>query len=160
MKYQIYTTSSPLPWIEHYNAERNTWLVRWQGKQADEIVEVIVEGEPTPERIKHEVIEWHNQQIDQRILSGFRFEGKVVWLCRENQFNYKVAYDLAVQTKGASLPVTFKFGTSEEPVYRTFETLPDLQAFYMASVQYVQSVLSEGWQTKDQIDWSVYENRL
>ena len=38
-----------------------------------------------------------------------------VWLSSENQFNYKAAYDLAVQTGGATLPVTFKFGTDEVP---------------------------------------------
>ena len=28
-----------------------------------------------------------------------------IWLSSENQFNYKVAYDLALQTNGANLPI-------------------------------------------------------
>jgi hypothetical protein len=38
-----------------------------------------------------------------------------VWLSTENQFNYKAAFDLATQTGGKSLPVTFKFGSTNNP---------------------------------------------
>ena len=38
------------------------------------------------------------------------WNNKRIWLSSENQFNYKVAYDLALQTNGANLPIIFKFG--------------------------------------------------
>ena len=48
-----------------------------------------------------------------------------VWLTMEDQFNYKAAYDIAVQSNGKLLP-TFKFGTTENPIYHKFEDLEDL----------------------------------
>jgi len=79
-----------------------------------------------------------------------------IWLSTENQFNYKAAYDCARDTAGQSLPVKFKFGTDEEPVYYTFTTFEELQEFYMTSLQFVQQVLDEGWAEKDGLDLSVF----
>ena len=77
----------------------------------------------------------------------------------ENQFNYKAAYDLAVQTNGASLPVTFKFGDSS-PVYHTFNTLEEISDFYTSALSYVNNMLADGWAKKDSLDWSEYERLL
>ena len=41
-----------------------------------------------------------NDERDEKIVSGFVWRDMQVWLSSENQFNYKAAYDLAVQTKG------------------------------------------------------------
>ena len=81
-----------------------------------------------------------------------------MWLSQENQYNYKAAYDLAVQTEGKTLPVTFKFGTDEEPVYRTFETLEEIADFYTKTVAFIQGVLADGWKKKDAIDLSLYDS--
>ena len=75
----------------------------------------------------------------------------------ENQFNYKAAYDLAVQTGGQNLPVTFKLGADDEPYYRTFETVSDLQDFYVKAMKHIQDALSEGWKKKDALDLALYE---
>ena len=83
-----------------------------------------------------------------------------VWLSSENQFNYKAAYDLAVMSQGNSLPSTFKFGTTENPVYYTFSTLDDISDFYLSAMAYINRCLTEGWKQKDSIDWSVYEEAL
>lgn len=112
----------------------------------------------TLEYIKNIILDWYNKQIDNKILSGFVWNEMPVWLSSENQFNYKAAYDLAVQTNGASLPVTFKFGTPDNPVYHTFETLENFTNFYTSAINYINQTLAEGWQKKDSIDWSVYEN--
>ena len=104
---------------------------------------------PTEDEIKDTVIVWYNEQIDTNILSGFIYEDSVVWLSTENQFNYKAAYDLAVQTEGKSLPVMFKLGSEEEPVYKTFETLDVLADFYTRAMSHVQSTLQNGWKSKD-----------
>ena len=68
-------------------------------------------GKPSREIIRTVILGWYNEEIDREILSGFVYEGMPVWLSSENQFNYKAAHDLAVQNGGATLPVTFKFGT-------------------------------------------------
>jgi hypothetical protein len=106
-----------------------------------------------------------NAQTDEKIISGFVWtptaggDPKPVWLSTENQFNFKSAYDLAVQKNGATLPVTFKMGEDEEgkPVYHTFETMEDADDFYIKAVAYINQTLAEGWAEKDSIDWEPYE---
>lgn len=117
---------------------------------------------PTYEYVQNLILQWYNEQVDRKILEGFKWtnaEGEEmgVWLSSENQFNYKAAYDLAVQTQGQSLPVQFKFGTTKTPVYHTFETLEDLTNFYVSAMTYINQTLAEGWRLKDSIDWSVYD---
>ena len=64
---------------------------------------------PTLERVKDMILSYYNSKIDEKILSGMEWNGMKVWLSSENQFNYKAAYDIAVQTNGGNLPVVFKF---------------------------------------------------
>jgi hypothetical protein len=71
--------------------------------------------------------DYYNKQTDYKIVSGFKWKEKPVWLSSENQFNFKAAYDLAKQTDGANLPVMFKIGEENgDPVYYTFETIEEL----------------------------------
>lgn len=123
----------------------------------------IVEYKPSFEEIKEMVLGAVNAEVDRTILTGFVWtdgEGNEypVWLSTENQFNYKSAFDLAVQTGGAMLPVTFKFGTVDEPVYHEFTTLEELQDFYIRAIQFIQATYQAGWAEKDSIDWSDYEH--
>ena len=67
------------------------------------------------------------------------------------------AYDLAVQTNGKNLPVTFKFGTDNVPYYKTFDTVADLQDFYVKAMKHIQNALSEGWMKKGALDLALYE---
>ena len=117
-------------------------------------------GKPTMTQIRGLVLDWYNRQVDNKILDGFEWKGMPVWLSSENQFNYKAAYDLAVQTGGSNLPVTFKFGTTEDPLYHTFDSIEDLSGFYIGAMSYINARLNEGWKAKDAIDWSVYETAL
>ena len=114
------------------------------------------EYKPTLEEIKEIIIAQVNRNVEEKILCGLMWRDMPIWLSTENQFNYKAAYDLAVQTGGQSLPVKFKFGTDEAPVYYTFTTLEELQEFFMTSLAFVQQVLDEGWQEKDNLDLSVF----
>ena len=50
--------------------------------------------------VYEKVYDWYNKQTDEKILSGFVWKGMKVWLSAENQFNYKAAFDLAMQTAG------------------------------------------------------------
>lgn len=112
---------------------------------------------PTVEYLKSFIFDWYNKQIDEKILSGFVWNNMSVWLSTENQFNYKAAYDLAIQTQGQSLPVTFKFGTTTEPVYYTFNNIEEFTQFYVTAMTYINNTLAEGWAKKDAIDWTAYE---
>lgn len=139
--------------IECVSPARNKWRVRWDVQEHEDGSADYMEAEfahkPTDEEIKAAVIGWYNQQTDQTILSGFEYEGDHVWLSSENQFNYKAAYDLAVQSNGTTLPVKFKFGTDEQPKYRVFERLEELADFYTKAMRFIQDTLDAGWQKKD-----------
>lgn len=151
--------------IECVNPKKDKWRIRWDVQEHEDdsadYMEEEFDHKPTDEEIKAIVIVWYNRQTDQAILSGFEYEGNLVWLSSENQFNYKAAYDLAVQTSGATLPVTFKFGTDEQPVYRVFDTLEELTDFYVSAIRYVQETLEAGWKRKNAFDLELYKlNKL
>lgn len=61
--------------------------------------------QPTIEEVKNIITEYYNHITNQKILTGFSFQGNAVRLSTENQFNYKTAYELAVQTNGATLRI-------------------------------------------------------
>ena len=119
----------------------------------------------TFQMVKDAIIADINARTDEKIVGGLVWTPQAggnpipVWLSTENQFNFKSAYDLAVQKQGATLPVTFKMGEDEEgnPVYHTFETMEDADDFYLQAVAYINTTLSAGWSEKDSIDWTPYE---
>lgn len=156
--------SSSIPTLlENINPISDKWAIRWNVTEDPNnegnftYNEVIFDHKPSLDKIKSTILEYYNSLCDSEIISGFSFEGAAVWLSSENQFNYKAIYDLAFQTQGASLPVEFKFGTMEEPVYRVFTNIEELQQFYISSIQYVRIVLNKYWDLKDNIDWTKYE---
>lgn len=136
---------------EQYDDKNSTWYEVYFNKNQYPVV--------TLEDIKEAILADINSQTDEKILAGFVWEEKPVWLSSENQFNFKAAYDLAVQTKGKSLPVKFKLGENEEgePVYHTFEDMVEFTDFYTSAIAYINYCLNEGWVRKDSIDWTVYE---
>lgn len=147
---------------------RGFWRIRWAVNSTTETIndetrtnyeymEKEFNYKPSVDEIKELVLTWHNNEIDTKIISGFTWKDMPIWLSAENQFNYKAAFDLAIQTNGQNLPITFKFGTTENPIYYTFTDLGDIQDFYTSSVSYINSTLAEGWQTKDSIDFTVYK---
>nr|DAO18633.1 MAG TPA: protein of unknown function (DUF4376) [Caudoviricetes sp.] len=146
--------------LECTNPVKDKWRVRWDVQAREDGSASYMEEEfghkPTDEEIRSTVMAWYNSRTDATILSGFQYDDMPVWLSGENQFNYKSAYDLAVQTGGATLPVTFKFGTDTQPIYRTFETLEQLTDFYTKAMSHIQSTLADGWKKKDAFDLEGY----
>lgn len=147
--------------LECTNPAKGKWRVRWDVEGKGDGSATYMEEEfchkPCGDEIRSLVNGWYNERTGRRILCGFEYEGLPVWLSVENQLNYKAAYDLAVQTGGGNLPVTFKLGTDGEPAYRTFETLDELQDFYLKATAHVQKCLSEGWAGKDAFDAAKYK---
>lgn len=119
----------------------------------------------TLDLVKTVIIGDINSRTDANIVSGLVWTPQAggdpipVWLSQENQFNFKSAYDLAVQKQGATLPVTFKMGEQEDgtPIYHTFADMADAEDFYLQAVAHINRCLSDGWQEKDGIDWAPYE---
>lgn len=113
---------------------------------------------PSFNTIKCHILEHYNKKIENAILTGMTWKGMQIWLSSENQFNYKAAYDIAVQTSGKNLPIVFKFGSVDNPIYYEFTTLEELSEFYLSTMNYIQDTLRKGWEIKDSINWSLYDN--
>ena len=154
--------------INHYIGK---YRVRWDiqpetGEDADKQLvsyyetEIVMLRKPNINDIKQAVLEGVNRMIDEKIISGFVWNDMPVWLSSENQFNYKAAYDLSVQTGGQTLPVLFKFGDTENPIYHQFTTHEELSDFYLKVMKFINDTLSGGWDMKDSINWSEYEECL
>ena len=146
--------------LECTNPVKGKWRVRWDVEAKEDgsasYMEEDFNHKPSVNEVREVVLDWYNADIDAKIISGFKWQGKSVWLSTENQFNYKAAYDLAVQTGGQNLPVTFKLGTDEEPVYHEFKDTSELTDFYTKAIAYIQEVLARGWKEKDSFDFSKY----
>lgn len=145
---------------------KNKYIVAWDyqpifknGKETNLGIweEFCFNHKPSESEIKDIIISYYNTKVEENILGGYQWNGYHIWLSSENQFNYKAAYDLAVQTNGATLPLKFKFGETTSPEYHVFEDLNELQEFYMGAIAHIQTVLNEGWAVKDSIDWKLYE---
>lgn len=146
--------------MECTNPVKGLWRVRWDVQVKDAsatYMEQTFNHKPAIDEIKSLILDWHNEQINECILSGFSYNNIPVWLSAENQFNYKAAHDLAIQTGGASLPVTFKFGTSEQPVYQVFASVEEISEFYIKTIRFVNDTLEDGWHEKDGVKWELYE---
>lgn len=113
---------------------------------------------PTKAELKEDITQLIDDTTDSKILQGFRWNDISVYLSTENQMNYKAAYDLAVQTSGATLPVKFKLGEdgSGNAVYHTFEDLEEFSDFFKAVVDYIEHVRMEGWDEKDGINYGEF----
>lgn len=160
MAIRIHGAAVPIQCINHV---RDTWMITWKQETDNEgnstFLSEIFQHKPSISEIKDTILAWYNAEIDTQIISGFVWKDMPVWLSMENQFNYKAAYDIAVQSNGKVLP-TFKFGSTENPVYYEFKDMEDLQDFYLEAMTYVNQTLAKGWLEKDAIDWTQYTDLL
>ena len=127
-----------------------------------EVVFYKKQGKPSFEQVKDAIIADIDKQTDEKILNGYQFtpegaeEPITVWLSKENQTNFSEAHRLQI------VPVKFKLNETadKQPIYHTFETVEELNRFYLGGVQYINQCLNEGWAEKDGIDWAPYEQAL
>lgn len=148
--------NAPILPIECISLMKNKWKARWSVVQIDdstyEWVEETYDHKPTEEEVRLSVNNWVNTHVKEKITSGFTWNGMQVWLSIENQMNYKAIYDLAIQGNEGILPITFKFGTDESPVFYTFDAVDELSDFYTKAMKHIHDCLSEGWTSKEDID--------
>lgn len=153
------------PVAECIDRHFGTWRVRtdFQPDTDEENGVTFIEAEfpykPSMAEVKSFVHGVINAKTDEKILSGFVWNNKPVWLSEENQKNFSEAQRIAQMTEGASLPVKFKLGEDEngEPVYHTFTTLKAITQFYTSAVAYINQCLNDGWEEKDAFDFTPYE---
>ena len=125
------------------DGEKATWF---------EVVFYKKQGRPSFEQAKAAIIADINEKVKAKIIGGFVWNEKPVWLSEENQMNFAQAV----------VPVTFKIGEQADgtPIYQEFATKTDLKNFVEACVQWKQQCLADGWTEKDGIDWTPYEEAL
>lgn len=106
-------------------------------------------AKPTLDQIKDAIISDINSRVKEKIIGGFVWNNKPVWLSEENQMNF---------AQGVA-PVTLKIGEEPDrtPIYHGFETAKQLKAFSDACSVWKQQCLQAGWTEKDGIDWSPYD---
>lgn len=99
--------------------------------------------------VKGAIISDINERVKNKIIGGFVWNDKPVWLSEENQMNFAQAV----------VPATFKIGEQADgtPIYQEFNTKTELKNFVEACVQWKQTCLSDGWAEKDAIDWAPYK---
>lgn len=126
---------------------------------------------PSMDEVKDFVKSVIDAHTDEKILTGFTWTvlhgddaGRQVsvWLSMENQNNYSEAQRLANMMPDQVLPVTFKLGQDADgnAIYDTFETVQELNMFYVQVFAYVKQCLDAGWEEKDGFDWTPYEEIL
>ena len=110
------------------------------------------QGRPSFEQVKAAIIADINERVKAKIIGGFVWNEKPVWLSEENQMNFTQAV----------VPATFKIGedANGDPIYQEFATKTELKAFVEACVQWKQQCLSDGWAEKDGMDWTPYAEAL
>ena len=110
------------------------------------------QGRPSFEQVKAAIIADINERVKAKIIGGFVWNEKPVWLSEENQMNFAQAV----------VPATFKIGedANGDPIYQEFATKTELKAFVEACVQWKQQCLSDGWDEKDGMDWTPYAEAL
>lgn len=107
---------------------------------------------PTTTEVAETITKIINAEMSARLTAGFKWRDMAVWLSETNQANYTRAYNAAKESDGANLPVQFKFGTDEEPIYYTFEDKETLTDFFLKMTEHIQKTLEQGWEEKKTID--------
>ena len=117
-----------------------------------EVVFYKKQGKPSFEQAKTAILADINERVKAKIIGGFVWNDKPVWLSEENQMNFAQAV----------VPATFKIGEEADgtPIYQEFTTKTELKNFVEACVTYKQQCLTDGWTEKDGIDWDPYEEAL
>ena len=112
---------------------------------------------PTVDELRS-VIESHvNTLTQERIVGGYRWKGKQVWLSGENQQNYTSDYLAGVLPVKVRVydPYAEASGTVE-----LLETPEELADFYHGMVQHVRQCIEDGWSVKDYVDYYTLLNQI
>lgn len=139
-----------------YCIGRNKWEVFfgfWKNREDDEVgynLRKKYACKPTNKEILNDIFIALNAMCDEKILNGHVYNGMSVWLSTENQKNYETARNIARDTNGASLPETFKFGGDFDFVFYSFETVDEIDKFFLDVHKYIKECLAECWKYKQE----------
>jgi len=102
----------------------------------------------------HEAV---NEGVQEKILKGFEYDGSLVWLDANNQRDY-LAFAVQVQGGTTVYPIVVKLGTEESPRYVEFGTAEEYMSFFDAVMGHIREALHEGWEEKESVEWSEFED--
>ena len=112
---------------------------------------------PTEEELRA-VIEAHvNEQTQECIVGGYKWNGKQVWLSGENQQNYTSDYLAGVLPVKVRVYDPFAEASGTVALLETPEELAD---FYHGMVQHVRQCIEDGWSVKDSVDYDTLLNQI
>lgn len=111
--------------------------------------------EPTDEELQEDLHEVINMDVQNAILSGFSYRGRMVWLSSENQRNIAFAYALA---KGGDLdePFTLKLGTDDDYEFYTFADASEVVSFAKSVQRHIEGCIAKGRVDKCAINLQTY----
>jgi hypothetical protein len=130
----------------------------YQSKETDgvqpSIHRHIFDHKPTLSEVKELVVSAINTATEEKIINGFVWNGKAVYLSPENQLNFSAIE----RSEKIPYPLILKINEQEDgtPIYHTFENADDFIAFSQAACAYVIKTVQEGWKEKDEVDWTVF----
>lgn len=109
---------------------------------------------PSLDEIKDTIIKQVNANTQEKIVNGYSWKGNRVYLSTENQLNFS-----AIERNTSMLyPMSLKINEQEDgtAIYYTFESAEEFSQFYKDYSLYIFVTLKQGWEEKDNIDWSVF----
>lgn len=142
--------------IEHIGRKR--WEVFYGYGEEDGVgfqYRIVLGHRPTLSEVREMVLSRINRNVQERILSGMRYRGRIVWLSAENQRNIAMGYALA---KGGDLDVlpTVKLGSDDDFELHTFGSAAEYIDFAKAVQSHVAQAIADGRAEKESVDWSAY----
>lgn len=136
---------------------RNKWVLFYGFGKDDETSESGWEyrhtfaRKPSLDEVKAVVVSAINAATEEKILTGFVWNGQSVYLSKENQLNFAAIE----RSDEVAYPLSLKVGEDADgsAEYMTFATKQDFVEFSQAASLYVLSCVQEGWTEKDSVDW-------
>lgn len=104
---------------------------------------------PSVSEVKADIEGLINAHTDEKILTGFSWNGKQVWLSTANQQNYTNNF------LAKNLPVKVRLYEIDGEASGTvaIDTEEELDVFYNSMVRHVRECVEEGWREKDAVDY-------
>ena len=112
---------------------------------------------PTVDELRSVIEDHVNTLTQERIVGGYRWNGKQVWLSGENQQNYTSDY------LAGELPVKVRVYDPDADASGTvafIETPEELADFYHGMVAHVHMCIEDGWSVKDSVDYDNLLNQI
>lgn len=115
----------------------------------------VFDYKPSFDEVKEMILGQINANVQEQILSGFRYRDKIVWLSAENQRNIALAYAMAKGGDIQTLP-TLKLGSDDDYEMYTFQNVNEFVLFAVHVQMHIEDSIAAGREEKGLVDWTNY----